>query len=136
MKVDSGNVLMAEQTSSSTSKPRVLVADDEQVIANTLVIILNQAGFEARAVYSGEKAIDMLDSFQPDMLISDVIMTGMTGIEAAIEVRNRLPKCKILLFSGQAATADLLERARAQGHEFEILAKPVHPTDLLAKLRG
>jgi CheY-like chemotaxis protein len=130
---------MVEQTSSSTgsaSKPRVLVADDEQVIANTLVIILNQAGFEARAVYSGEKAIEMLDSFQPDMLISDVIMTGMTGIEAAIEVRSRLPQCKILLFSGQAATADLLERARAQGHEFEILAKPVHPTDLLAKLRG
>lgn len=127
---------MAEQTSSSSSKPRVLVADDEQVIANTLVIILNQAGFDAKAVYSGEKAIDLLDSFKPDMLISDVIMTGMTGIEAAIEVRNRLPQCKILLFSGQAATADLLERARAQGHEFEILAKPVHPTDLLAKLRG
>jgi CheY-like chemotaxis protein len=126
---------MPEQTSSPT-KPRVLVADDEQVIANTLVIILNQAGFEARAVYSGEKAIEALEEFQPDMLISDVIMTGMTGIEAAIEVRNRLPKCKILLFSGQAATADLLERARAQGHEFEILAKPVHPTDLLAKLRG
>jgi CheY-like chemotaxis protein len=139
MKVDFGNVLMAEQTSSSNgsaSKPRVLVADDEQVIANTLVIILNQAGFEARAVYSGEKAIESLESFKPDMLISDVIMTGMTGIEAAIEVRNRLPQCKILLFSGQAATADLLERARAQGHEFEILAKPVHPTDLLAKLRG
>jgi len=127
---------MPEATSSSSSKPRVLVADDEQVIANTLVIILNQAGFEARAVYSGEKAIEALEEFKPDMLISDVIMTGMTGIEAAIEVRNRLPKCKILLFSGQAATADLLERARAQGHEFEILAKPVHPTDLLAKLRG
>jgi CheY-like chemotaxis protein len=127
---------MPEATSSSSSKPRVLVADDEQVIANTLVIILNQAGFEARAVYSGEKAIESLEEFKPDMLISDVIMTGMTGIEAAIEVRNRLPKCKILLFSGQAATADLLERARAQGHEFEILAKPVHPTDLLAKLRG
>ena len=126
---------MPEQTSTHT-KPRVLVADDEQVIANTLVIILNQAGFEARAVYSGEKAIEALEEFQPDMLISDVIMTGMTGIEAAIEVRKLLPQCKILLFSGQAATADLLERARAQGHEFEILAKPVHPTDLLAKLRG
>ena len=58
------------------AKPRVLVADDEQVIANTLAIILNQAGFEARAVYSGEKAIDALDTFHPDMLISDVIMTG------------------------------------------------------------
>ncbi len=121
---------------STTPKPRVLVADDEQVIANTLAIILNQAGFEARAVFSGEKAIEILDSFEPDMLISDVIMTGMTGIEAAILTRERLPNCKILLFSGQAATADLLEKARMQGHEFEILAKPVHPTDLLAKLRS
>jgi CheY-like chemotaxis protein len=126
---------MPENTT-NTSKPRVLVADDEQVIANTLAIILNQSGFEARAVYSGEKAVEIIDEFQPDMLISDVIMTGMTGIEAAIQMREKLPKCKILLFSGQAATADLLERARSQGHEFEILAKPVHPTDLLAKLRG
>ncbi|MBB5066115.1 response regulator [Granulicella mallensis] len=126
---------MPENTT-NTSKPRVLVADDEQVIANTLAIILNQSGFEARAVYSGEKAVEAIDEFQPDMLISDVIMTGMTGIEAAIQMREKLPKCKILLFSGQAATADLLERARSQGHEFEILAKPVHPTDLLAKLRG
>jgi CheY-like chemotaxis protein len=126
---------MADKTTTH-AKPRVLVADDEQVIANTLAIILNQAGFEARAVYSGEKALEALDTFHPDMLISDVIMTGMTGIEAAIQTRAKLPHCKILLFSGQAATADLLERARAQGHEFEILAKPVHPTDLLAKLRG
>jgi CheY-like chemotaxis protein len=119
-----------------STKPRVLVADDEQVIANTLAIILNQAGFEARAVYSGESALETIDEFQPNMLISDVIMTGMTGIEAAIQVRAKLPGCKILLFSGQAATADLLEKARAHGHEFEILAKPVHPTDLLAKLRS
>jgi CheY-like chemotaxis protein len=118
------------------TKPRVLVADDEQVIANTLAIILNQAGFEARAVYSGETALEIIEEFQPNMLISDVIMTGMTGIEAAIKVRAKLPGCKILLFSGQAATADLLEKARAHGHEFEILAKPVHPTDLLAKLRS
>lgn len=127
---------MAETARTSTAKPKVLVADDEQVIANTLAIILNQAGFEARAVFSGEDAVKLLDSFQPDMLISDVIMSEMTGIEAAIITRAKLPKCKILLFSGQAATADLLEKAREQGHEFEILAKPVHPTDLLAKLRG
>ena len=131
-----GHTRMADPTSTTAPKPRVLVADDEQVIANTLAIILNQAGFDARAVFSGEKAVEALDSFQPDMLISDVIMTGMTGIEAAIITRGRLPKCKILLFSGQAATADLLEKARTQGHEFEILAKPVHPTDLLAKLRS
>src|SRR6202161_509438 len=120
---------MADLTSTATPKPKVLVADDEQVIANTLAIILNQAGFEARAVFSGEKVLESLESFQPDMLISDVIMTGMTGIEAAIATRQRMPGCKILLFSGQATTADLLEKARLDGHEFEILAKPVHPTE-------
>jgi CheY-like chemotaxis protein len=121
--------------STNQVKPKVLVADDERVIADTLAIILNQSGFEATAVYSGEKAVETARSFQPDMVISDVIMTDMNGIDAAIKIRVMLPSCKILLFSGQAATADLLDRARVQGHEFEILAKPVHPQDLLARLR-
>ena len=117
-------------------KPRIIVADDEQVISNTLTIILNQAGYTAKAVYSGEKTIEAAETFKPDMIISDVIMTGMTGIESAIRIREMFPKCKIILISGQKATADLLEKAREQGHEFEILAKPVHPTDLLQKLRS
>jgi len=99
-------------------------------------MILNQSGFEARAVYSGEMALELAQSFRPDMLISDVIMANLNGIDAAIQIRALLPKIKILLFSGQAATADLLEKARTQGYEFEILAKPVHPQDLLNKLRG
>jgi CheY-like chemotaxis protein len=70
------------------------------------------------------------------MLISDVIMADLNGIDTAIRMRALLPGIKILLFSGQAATADLLEKARAEGYEFDILAKPVHPQDLLAKLRG
>src|ERR1035438_7839343 len=120
----------------NTAKPRVLVADDEPVIADTLAMILNQSGFEARAVYSGEKALEMAPTFEPDMLISDVIMAPLNGIDAAIQIRALLPKIKILLFSGQAATADLLEKARTQGYEFEILAKPVHPQDLLSRLRA
>jgi len=127
---------MTSPINSETPRPRVLVADDEQVIANTLATILTRSGFDARATYSGETAEEMAAEWKPNMLISDVIMNGITGIEAAIQVRALLPECKILLFSGQAATADLLEKARAQGHEFEILAKPVHPTDLLAKLRS
>jgi CheY-like chemotaxis protein len=98
-------------------------------------MILNQSGFDARAVYSGEKALELAATFLPDMLISDVIMADLNGIDAAIRIRELLPGIKILLFSGQAATADLLEKAHAEGHEFEILAKPVHPQDLLNKLR-
>jgi len=117
-------------------KPKVLVVDDERVIADTLAMILNQSGFEARAVYSGENAVETAGTFSPDMLITDVIMADLNGIDAAIKIRALLPKIKILLFSGQAATADLLEKARGEGYEFDILAKPVHPQDLLSKLRG
>lgn len=122
--------------SQNSTKPKVLVADDERVIADTLAMILNQSGFEARAVYSGEKALELAPDFQPNMLISDVIMADLNGIDAAIRIREVLPQIKILLFSGQAATADLLEKARAEGYEFEILAKPVHPQDLLNRLRA
>jgi CheY-like chemotaxis protein len=87
-------------------------------------------------VYTGNAAVDAARLNKPDLIISDVIMPDMNGIEAAIHIREFLPSCKILLFSGQAATADLLENARARGYEFEILAKPVHPQDLLAKLRS
>ena len=117
-------------------KPRVLVVDDEQVIADTLAKILDLNGYDASAVYTGTAALESARSLKPDLVISDVIMPDMNGIEAAISIRGFLPTCKILLFSGQAATADLLENARAQGHEFEILAKPVHPSDLLAKLKA
>jgi DNA-binding response OmpR family regulator len=125
-----------ERMPEANIKPKILVVDDERVIADTLAMILNQSGFDARAIYSGEGALELASTFAPDMLISDVIMADLNGIDAAIRIRAMLPGIKILLFSGQAATADLLEKARAQGYEFEILAKPVHPQDLLSRLRA
>ena len=113
---------------------RVLVLDDEQVIANTLALILNRSGFEARAVYTAEAAIQTARELSPDVLISDVIMDGATGIDAAIRISEMVPHCRVILFSGQAVTADLLERARATGHRFELLVKPVHPRTLLERL--
>jgi DNA-binding NtrC family response regulator len=114
----------------------VFVVDDEPVIAQTLAIILNQAGFEAHAFDHPDKAVAARSQTAPDLLISDVMMPGMTGVELAIHFRKAQPECKVLLFSGQAATADLLEKAREQGYDFDLLSKPVHPTDLLAKLRS
>jgi DNA-binding response OmpR family regulator len=112
----------------------VLIVDDEPTIADTLAIILNKAGFNAFAVYSGAKAIDAAQSVKPDLIISDVSMPDMNGIEAMILIRGFLPTCKILLFSGQANTVDLLENAHTRGHDFDILAKPVHPQDLITRL--
>jgi CheY-like chemotaxis protein len=126
---------MTESVPAVPLKRRVVfVVDDEELIANTLAIILNNAGFDAHAFYSGQDAIDSLEKLQPDLLVTDVVMEGMNGIEAAIITRSRSPTCKILLFSGHATTADRLETARTQGYDFDILAKPIHPTDLIEKL--
>jgi CheY-like chemotaxis protein len=123
--------------SATGSRPRVaIVVDDEKVIAMTLAIILKRAGFDAHAMSSGRQVLDSLETLQPDLLISDVVMPKMNGIELAAIVRSKLPTCRILLFSGQAVTFDLLEEAHLDHHEFEVLQKPIHPTDLLAKLQN
>jgi DNA-binding response OmpR family regulator len=114
--------------------PRVVIADDEVLIADTLGLILRRGGYDCRVAYSGESALRQSVSFQPQLLISDVIMADMNGVELAIRVRELLPRCEILLLSGQAGAMDLLRQARAAGHRFELLSKPVHPDDLLARV--
>jgi DNA-binding NtrC family response regulator len=113
---------------------RVLIVDDEHMIANTLAQILNASGFEAKALFSGEGAVPVATEFQPDVLLTDVIMRGISGIDVAMQVAHVLPACRVILFSGQASTADLLDRAKAEGYRFEMLAKPIHPRDLLRML--
>ena len=114
--------------------PRVLIVDDEQMIASTLAQILNGSGFVAKAVFSGEHAVPEASEFRPDVLLTDVIMRGISGIDVAMQVSKVLPACRVILFSGQASTADLLDRAEAQGYSFEVIAKPIHPKELLRML--
>jgi DNA-binding NtrC family response regulator len=113
----------------------VFVVDDRTVVAETLVMVLNQAGFRAMAFDDPTVALSAVSIKCPDVLISDVIMPRMTGIDLAMRVRNAHPKCKVLLYSGQMQTAGLLEQAKKEGHEFEILAKPIQPEELLQRLR-
>jgi CheY-like chemotaxis protein len=113
----------------------IFVVDNEKIIAETLALILNQSGFTTLAFTSAVEAIKALESQIPSLLISDVDMPGLNGIELAIRYKTLCPSCKLLLFSGHLATTELLEAARLQGHEFHILAKPVNPTDLIAAIR-
>jgi CheY-like chemotaxis protein len=110
---------------------KVLIADDEIIIADTLGLILRQGGYACQVVYSGRAALRQSLDFQPALLISDVIMPDMNGMEVAVRVRELLPSCEILLLTGHAAAVDLMQRARADGHDFDILNKPIHPDELL-----
>ena len=113
---------------------RVLVIDDEELVANTWVMILQQAGHEAAAAYDGLTALKLVKSFQPEVVLSDVVMPKMNGIEVCSRIQADHPKCRIFLFSGQAATSGLVEDARSKGYTWEVLAKPVDPEEFLSKL--
>jgi CheY-like chemotaxis protein len=118
----------------SNSVPRVFVIDDEPVIASSLAAILQMNGFSARFFTCPLEALAAARSESPDLVISDVAMPGISGIDLAIQMRAQFPSCKILLFSGQAATLDLLDGARAQGYDFRLLQKPVFPSELLSEI--
>jgi DNA-binding response OmpR family regulator len=123
-------------TTSTDSGRRVVVIDDEKLIADTLALILRSEGYAAEVAYDGPSGLATCSDFHPHLVITDVVMPGMSGIEVAIELRQKSPNCTILLYSGQAATAQMMEDARCRGHDFELLAKPIHPAKLLDKVKS
>jgi len=112
----------------------ILVVDDEQRIADTLALILQNNGYKTAVAYEGNSALAQCSRVRPDLLLTDVMMPGMNGIELAQAVSDRFPECTVLLFSGQAATTALLDHAQKQGCDFPLLSKPIHPEDLLKKV--
>lgn len=125
-----------ETQRATPTRQKVLVVDDEILIADSLAAILNQSGFEARAIYSGADAVRMAQEYCADILLCDVLMPRINGVEAAIAVQEACPEMRIVLFSGQAATGDILRQAHERGYDFELLPKPLHPRELLRTLRG
>ena len=121
---------------SSGRGPVVMVVDDEKIIADTLSIILSREGFSTVTAYEATSALSLAKLHKPQLIISDVMMPEMTGVELAIAVTEILPDCRILLFSGQAATSDLLHEARKSGYSFTTISKPIHPTDMLRRVRS
>jgi len=113
---------------------RVLVIDDEKLVADSLSAILRRFHYDAVPLYSGETAIESAREVCPDFVLSDVMMPRLNGVETVVKIREICPEARVLLLSGHAATADLLRQARSQGHDFELLAKPIHPDELLRRL--
>jgi DNA-binding NtrC family response regulator len=121
---------------SQVNRRIAFVVDDENMIASTLEQILISGGFDARSFVDPVDCLRVAHSVAPDLLLTDVIMPQVNGIELAIQIRQLCPDCKVLLYSGQIVTNDLLVAASLDGHNFEILPKPVHPKDLLETIEN
>ena len=113
---------------------RILIVDDEPVIADTLSAIFRRAGFESYTAYDGLLGLDAARALAPNLVLSDVVMPGLDGVSMAMEICTTLPEVRVLLFSGQAGTVELLETAERRGFHFEIMPKPIHPDEIIRKV--
>ena len=113
-------------------KHKILVVDDEQAVADTLCIIFQKRGFECRTAYSGPAAIACTDDFLPELLLCDISMPGMGGLEVVSKVTSKCPECRVLLLTGHYTNLSYAE-AWAMSHPApsRIMTKPVPPARLL-----
>ena len=77
----------------------------------------------------------MASGFRPDMLITDLVMPDISGTDAAAQICKTLPDIKVIIFSGQVKGDELKVRAESAGCVMDIIAKPLHPQELLSKIR-
>lgn len=116
------------------ARTRVLVIDDERTLTDVTVQMLGLWGYEARGAYDGRVGLEAARAFRPDIVLMDVLMPNLNGIDAAIALRSQMPQVKVLIISGQTGSVDLLDRARRQGYDFSLLPKPIEPEELRKKL--
>jgi DNA-binding response OmpR family regulator len=116
------------------SAARILIVDDERMIADTLSAIFRGAGYETYTAYNGRLGLDAARTLRPELVLSDVAMPEMDGVQMAMQIRRSQPKVRVLLLSGQSETSDLLRSARENGFDFELLQKPIHPEEIMRRV--
>lgn len=110
----------------------VLVIDDDRMLADTLSDILRKHGYKPVALYSGEEALELAGRFRPDVVLSDIRMSRLDGIEAAKRIRMLHPACRIILFTAHTVSTALVHLIHGLG--FELLQRPLHPDRVLTVL--
>ena len=114
------------------SKASVLLVDDEREFAATLTERLNLRGYEARAAFTAEEALAAVGSAAPDVVLLDLNLPGVRGVELLMTLRRMLPHGDIILLSGHLDLADKIEGLRLDA--FGLLLKPVEMAELTARI--
>jgi CheY-like chemotaxis protein len=116
------------------AKPLLMVLDDDNAVRHTWTIIFRQQGYDVVPVDNGGAAIEAARNRAPDLLLADIRLPDMTGIEAAHRVQELAPACLVLLISGDGESSEALAEARERGAVFEVLPKPISPPELIQRI--
>ncbi|MGA7400200.1 MAG: response regulator [Candidatus Sulfotelmatobacter sp.] len=115
----------------------VLVVDDEPGVADVAALVLEQQGYCALAAYSAAEAIKILGNTDVALILSDVHMPGVDGVELAIAARKECPRIKVLLMSGSETSETIKGRQDCQGCKgcpFQVMSKPFERRELLDRV--
>ena len=113
--------------------PRILVVDDEVSILNTLEILLRREGFEVSVAKSGREALERFEESPPDVVLTDIRMPGVTGLDLLAQIRERDPETPVILMTAQASLQSAVQAVN-QG-AFYYLQKPFVNGELVALCR-
>jgi DNA-binding response OmpR family regulator len=111
---------------------RVLIVDDECEFATTLTERLRLRGYESHAVFCAEDALRSILASPPDVVLLDLNLPGVRGVELLMTLRQELPHAEIILLSGHLDLAEKIEGLRLDA--FGLLLKPVELQELIAKI--
>ena len=114
-------------------RPKILVVDDERAILDTVEILLRGEGFDASVAQSGREALERFDDIAPDIVVTDIRMPGVTGLDLLEAVRQRDPEIPVILMTAQASLQSAV-KAVNQG-AFYYLQKPFSNAELVALCR-
>lgn len=114
-------------------RSRLLIVDFLEATADSLATIFSQEDYEVRREYSAEAALAAAETWQPEVLISDIVMSGMSGLDLAKKLTARYPDCSVILFSGQVSTEIVAEALSLQ---YVFFNKPVHPSVLINEVHA
>lgn len=113
---------------------RILLAEDEKSLARAIVTILKKHNYEADAVYNGEDALAYLQSGNYDAAILDIMMPGMSGIDALVRARESGVTLPILLLTAKSEVRDKVAGLDSGANDY--MTKPFNPQELLARIRA
>ena len=107
---------------------RILIVDDEDVVLKSCLRILQKLDYEVETAYSGQTALDLMEKKQYDIVLTDLMMPGMDGMQLLEEIKNRYPEVIVIIFTG-FATVETARQALKAG-AFDYIPKPFTPEEL------
>lgn len=107
---------------------RILIVDDEDIVLKSCLRVLQKLDYEIDIAYSGQTALDNLEKKKYDIVVTDLMMPGMDGMQLLEEIKKRYPDVIVIIFTGYA-TVDTTRQALKAG-AFDYIPKPFTPDEL------